>query len=81
MTNLFQYDLVAQDAEMKELTDKFEDAHDHMLLSARRIAFKLVNVSKIQNQDRAKYTDFGQASMTGPRTDERRTRCLVGLGR
>ena len=59
MTNLFQYDLVAQDAEMKELTDKFEDAHDHITsVGKEAIAFKLVNVSKIPNQDRAKYTDF-----------------------
>ena len=59
MTNLFQYDLLAQDAEMKELTDKFEDAHDQIAsVGKEAIAFKLVNVSKIPNQDRAKYTDF-----------------------
>ena len=59
MTNLFQYDLMAQDADMKDLTDRFEDAHDQISnVGKQAIAFKLVNISQVPNQDRAKYTDF-----------------------
>tara|TARA_B100002052_G_scaffold292586_1_gene314384 strand:- start:129 stop:1259 length:1131 start_codon:yes stop_codon:yes gene_type:complete len=59
MTNLFQYDLLAQDAEMKELTDKFEDAHDQIAsVGKQAIAFKLVNISQVPNQDRNLYATF-----------------------
>jgi hypothetical protein len=59
MTNLFQYDLIAQDADMKELTDRFEDAHDKIATASKSaIAFKLVNISQIPYQDRAQYTTF-----------------------
>ena len=59
MTNLFQYDLMAQDADMKDLTDRFEDAHDQISnVGKQAIAFKLVNISQVPNQDRNLYATF-----------------------
>lgn len=59
MTNLFQYDLMAQDADMKDLTDRFEDAHDQIsTVGKQAIAFKLVNISQVPNQDRNLYATF-----------------------